>query len=371
MRTIGLNRAGATHVEDVDRPRSRDARTVPRRRARVDRGDARQAGGVPAARPRARHPRRPGAVRRGDRAARVEPLEQLGGRAAARRAGRPDPSRDHRPAAARRRLAAASARTTGPSPAAAPRAAKPLLAGDPHLLVAQPGTWFELHLRAPGYDARGVALPFLPGIVLGATPHHAWTATNVTGDSQDLFEERLNDDGTAARFGDAWEPLTIHEEPIVVRGDAEPARARASASRGTARSSRTASRARRRPRTGRSNGPTRCDGPVMTRRFVRRSDARGGRRRPTPRASRPRCCRSRARARTSSTPTSTARSPISARAGSRYGRRATAHDRSRAGTASTSGRGGSRLTSCRTRRTPSADGSPPPTTTSGRPATRT
>jgi penicillin amidase len=99
---------------------------------------------------------------------------------------------------------------------------KPLLAGDPHLLVAQPGTWFELRLRAPGYDARGVALPFLPGVVLGATPHHAWTATNVTGDSQDLFEERLNDDATAARFGDAWEPLTIHEEPILVRGDAEP-----------------------------------------------------------------------------------------------------------------------------------------------------
>jgi penicillin amidase len=99
---------------------------------------------------------------------------------------------------------------------------KPLLAGDPHLLVAQPGTWFELHLRAPGYDTRGVALPFLPGVVLGATPHHAWTATNVTGDSQDLFEEQLNDEGTAARFGDAWEPLTVHEEPIVVRGDAEP-----------------------------------------------------------------------------------------------------------------------------------------------------
>ena len=99
---------------------------------------------------------------------------------------------------------------------------KPLIAGDPHLLVTQPGTWFELHLRAPGYDARGVALPFLPGIILGATPHHAWTATNVTGDSQDLFEEHLNDDGTAARFQDGWEPLTIHEEPILVRGETEP-----------------------------------------------------------------------------------------------------------------------------------------------------
>jgi penicillin amidase len=98
----------------------------------------------------------------------------------------------------------------------------PLLAGDPHLLVTQPGTWIELHLRAPGYDARGVALPFLPGIVLGATPHHAWTATNVTGDVQDLFEEQLNEDGTAARYRDQWEPLTIHDEAIRVRGEPEP-----------------------------------------------------------------------------------------------------------------------------------------------------
>jgi penicillin G amidase len=98
----------------------------------------------------------------------------------------------------------------------------PLVAGDPHILVTQPGIWLELHLRAPRYEARGVSLPFLPGIVLGATPHHAWTATNVTGDVQDLVEERLNHDGTAALFRDTWEPLTIHEEPIVVRGEPEP-----------------------------------------------------------------------------------------------------------------------------------------------------
>jgi penicillin amidase len=99
---------------------------------------------------------------------------------------------------------------------------KPLLANDPHLLVTQPGTWLEFHLRAPGYDARGVAVPFTPGIFLGMTPHHAWGVTNVTGDVQDLFEERLNDDGTAARFRDGWEPLTIHEESIVVRGEQAP-----------------------------------------------------------------------------------------------------------------------------------------------------
>src|SRR4029078_846411 len=102
-----------------------------------------------------------------------------------------------------------------------------LLAGAPPLFVTQPGTCLERHRRAPGYEARGVALPFLPGIILGATPHHAWAATNVSGDVQDLFEEQLNDDGTAAQFRDAWEPLTIHEEPIVVRGEPETRRLRA------------------------------------------------------------------------------------------------------------------------------------------------
>jgi penicillin amidase len=99
---------------------------------------------------------------------------------------------------------------------------KPLLANDPHLLVQQPGAWLELHLRAPGYEARGVAAPFAPGVVLGTTAHHAWGATNVSGDVQDLYLERLNDDGTAALFDGEWEPLTIHREEIAVRGHTEP-----------------------------------------------------------------------------------------------------------------------------------------------------
>ena len=97
---------------------------------------------------------------------------------------------------------------------------RPLLANDPHLLVQQPAAWFELHLRAPGYEARGAALPFVPGILSGTTPHHAWGLTNVSGDIQDLYVERLNDEGTAAEFDGGWEPLTVHAETIEVRGGA-------------------------------------------------------------------------------------------------------------------------------------------------------
>jgi penicillin amidase len=99
---------------------------------------------------------------------------------------------------------------------------KPLLANDPHLLAVQPGAWIEMHLRAPGYEARGVALTFSPGVLLGTTAHHSWGVTNVTGDVQDLYIERLNDDRTAAEHDGAWEPLTIHREEIRVRGAAEP-----------------------------------------------------------------------------------------------------------------------------------------------------
>ena len=52
-----------------------------------------------------------------------------------------------------------------------------------------------------------MAFPFAPGIVVGTTPHHAWGVTNVSGDIQDLYVERLNDEGTAAEFDGAWEPL--------------------------------------------------------------------------------------------------------------------------------------------------------------------
>ena len=79
-----------------------------------------------------------------------------------------------------------------------------LLANDPHLEAIQPGIWLEMHLTAPGYRARGVALPWTPGIVLGTTAHHAWGATNVSGDVQDLFLEELADDGLSVRRGEDW-----------------------------------------------------------------------------------------------------------------------------------------------------------------------
>jgi penicillin amidase len=99
---------------------------------------------------------------------------------------------------------------------------KPLLANDPHLAAQSPSLWFEVHLNAPGIDVAGVSLPLVVGVQIGHSDRIAWGLTNVGGDTQDLYMERLNEDRTAAWFDGAWEPVTVHREEILVRGHDEP-----------------------------------------------------------------------------------------------------------------------------------------------------
>lgn len=66
---------------------------------------------------------------------------------------------------------------------------KPLLANDPHLALNCPGLWFPLRITWAGRFAQGVALPGLPGIVLGHNDRIAWGCTNLGTDLQDLYRE--------------------------------------------------------------------------------------------------------------------------------------------------------------------------------------
>jgi penicillin G amidase len=99
---------------------------------------------------------------------------------------------------------------------------KPLLANDPHLAISVPSIWFEIHLTAPGLDVAGVALPFSPGILIGHNDRIAWGFTNTEGDVEDLYLERLTEDGTSAEYRGSWEGVTVHREEIGVRGRDEP-----------------------------------------------------------------------------------------------------------------------------------------------------
>ena len=96
----------------------------------------------------------------------------------------------------------------------------PLIAGDPHLPPSMPGIWFELELRHGGRFVRGASLPGMPGIYMGQGNDVAWTITNVMGDTQDLFIERI--EGDRYLFEGEWRQLETVREEILVKGRTEP-----------------------------------------------------------------------------------------------------------------------------------------------------
>ncbi len=99
-----------------------------------------------------------------------------------------------------------------------------VLANDPHLDARiLPGPWIPMGLFAPGVEAFGLALPGLPGFLVGRTQNVAWGVTNGYGDAQDLFIEEI-DPATPSHVieGVASTPLIIREEIIRVKdGDSD------------------------------------------------------------------------------------------------------------------------------------------------------
>jgi len=97
---------------------------------------------------------------------------------------------------------------------------KPLLAGDPHLPPSMPGIWYQVGLTLGDRFVRGASLPGMPGIQMGQNNDVCWTFTNVMGDVQDLFVERI--DGDSYLFEDEWRPLEVVREEIPVKGRDAP-----------------------------------------------------------------------------------------------------------------------------------------------------
>ncbi|HVF98313.1 MAG TPA: penicillin acylase family protein [Chloroflexia bacterium] len=102
---------------------------------------------------------------------------------------------------------------------------KPLLANDPHLGVRNPSIWYQMHLRTTDgkYDIAGFSFASAPGIVTGHNQNIAWGVTNIGGDVQDLYIEKLDPQGHPGQYqnGEEWLPLQTVSEIIKVKG-AEP-----------------------------------------------------------------------------------------------------------------------------------------------------
>lgn len=98
------------------------------------------------------------------------------------------------------------------------KSGKPLLADDPHLGLATPSIWYEMHLEAEDMNVGGVIFAGIPGIILGHNEHIAWGVTNTGPDVQQLYIEKRNpDDETEFLFEDKWEKANVIPEPIHVK----------------------------------------------------------------------------------------------------------------------------------------------------------
>ncbi|WP_420426399.1 penicillin acylase family protein [Algiphilus sp.] len=100
-----------------------------------------------------------------------------------------------------------------------------LVAGDMHLGLDLPNTWYRMRLRIPGnadaqaaerLDLIGVTLPGLPLMVAGSNGHVAWTFTNSYGAWSERVVLELAEGGYRAPAG--VEPFVRSEQTLEVAG---------------------------------------------------------------------------------------------------------------------------------------------------------
>ena len=97
----------------------------------------------------------------------------------------------------------------------------PILAGDPHLDLTLPSTWYEAHLVVPGrLDVYGVTFPGAPAVAIGFNRDVAWSFTNTGADVLDFYAERLDDSTrpTSYLMDSVWHPLASRIEEYRDRG---------------------------------------------------------------------------------------------------------------------------------------------------------
>ncbi|MDX3747339.1 GNAT family N-acetyltransferase [Streptomyces sp. AK08-02] len=98
----------------------------------------------------------------------------------------------------------------------------PLIAGDPHRYIEDPGVYQQVRLSCPEFDVVGFAVPGVPGIAhFGHTGTAAWAITNAMADYQDLYEERIRRVGRAVEALDPdgrWRPAQVLREVVEVAG---------------------------------------------------------------------------------------------------------------------------------------------------------
>jgi len=96
---------------------------------------------------------------------------------------------------------------------------KPMLANDPHRVIAGPSLRYIVHLVAPGWDVIGAGEPGLPGVALGHNQQIAWGFTIFGLDQQDLYLEELNPaEPLQYKTPSGWERVRVERERFRIKG---------------------------------------------------------------------------------------------------------------------------------------------------------
>jgi penicillin amidase len=102
------------------------------------------------------------------------------------------------------------------------RSGKPLLANDPHRVIAEPSLRYMVHLVAPGWDVIGAGEPSLPGVALGHNQNIAWGFTIFGIDQQDLYLEDLSPSNSSQyKTQQGWENMKVQKETFGIRGSSD------------------------------------------------------------------------------------------------------------------------------------------------------
>ena len=112
---------------------------------------------------------------------------------------------------------------------------KPLLANDMHLALQMPSIWHEVGLHGIDeegnvgrtaecpFHMRGYSFPGVPGVIAGHNDRIAWGHTNLAGDVQDLYIERINPENPDQyEVNGEWQDMEIRYETIRIHKQEQP-----------------------------------------------------------------------------------------------------------------------------------------------------
>jgi len=94
-----------------------------------------------------------------------------------------------------------------------------LFVGAPQMGFSIPHIAVEVHLSGAGINAQGMSFPGIPGVLIGATDHLAWSFTSGIHDHADAFIEKLNPENPEQYwYKGEWRPFEKRVEVIRVKG---------------------------------------------------------------------------------------------------------------------------------------------------------